>query len=74
MNRPGMSDARCFTTYIPSSQLNINIQNRNQIDSSNAYRMFLQNNGNKLMQDFGKICASNENKICSDACQPYSKS
>ena len=62
--RPGMSDGRCFTTYIPTCELNSNLQNRFEINNNTEYRTFLQNNSEKLRNDFRKVCLEKEDKLC----------
>ena len=42
--RPGMSDSRCFTSYVSSCQFNENIQSLNNIKTDAEYRLFLQKN------------------------------
>ncbi len=54
MSRPGMSDGRAFTSYIPNCQLNNNIQIQNKIVNNKDYRSFIQHNGDQLMKDFSK--------------------
>ena len=68
MVRPGMSDARCFASYIPNCQLNNNIQERNKIDSNNEYRAFLQKNADSFMKQMEKVCFSDDTKICNKGC------
>ena len=60
MSRPGMSDGRQFTSYISSTQLNDNIQRRNNVGSDASYRHYLQNNGVNLIKQMGDICFSKE--------------
>ena len=45
MVRPGMSDARAFTSYLPNCQLNMNIKQQLQTPSETSYRMKLQKDG-----------------------------
>ena len=51
MTRPGMSDARAFTTYISNGMLNKNIQTNYKVNSGQAYRTFLQTNSKNIMKD-----------------------
>tara|TARA_B110001450_G_scaffold254282_1_gene279345 strand:+ start:687 stop:905 length:219 start_codon:yes stop_codon:yes gene_type:complete len=65
---PGMSDGRCFTTYISSCQLNSNMMNEKQM-SNNEYRRFLQENALDLMKNTEKVCETavmNECTYCID--------
>lgn len=63
-----MSDGRCFTSYIPNCQLNNNIRDRNNVESNNEYRIFLQKNADSFMDQMRKICISEETKICNKGC------
>jgi hypothetical protein len=62
--RPGMSDGRCFTTYLPNAQMDANIQESNSISSNHAYRTFLQTNAVKFMEDMDKMCINKAAKDC----------
>tara|TARA_B100001094_G_scaffold256001_1_gene255099 strand:- start:1819 stop:2034 length:216 start_codon:yes stop_codon:yes gene_type:complete len=71
MVRPGMQDSRCFTSYLPNCQLNNNIQARNNIETNNEYRMFLQQHATEFIEQLEKVCFSDETKICNKNCKPY---
>lgn len=59
--RLGMADGRCFTTVLPNSFLNDSIARQIgiNIQDGHAYRKFLQDNADTLMQQF-----SNPSKDC----------
>lgn len=62
------ADPRILTEYMSSCELNNNIQTANGIKSPHEYRMFLQRNGLKLMQNNTKstqqiICSCNKCNI-----------
>lgn len=67
MTLPGMSDGRCFTSFISSCQLNENIKLKTKTVSNNEYRHFLQENAEQIMNDFKNIC-NNESKNECMAC------
>jgi len=62
--RPGMADGRCFTTYIPNYELNRNMQNANKITNNRDWRTFVQENGEKLKDDFSDACADKTTEDC----------
>lgn len=62
--RPGMSDGRCFTSYIPNSQMDNNFQQKNDIISNNEYRSFLQNNAETFMEDMTEMCFNKASEDC----------
>ena len=62
MTLPGMSDGRCFTSFISNCQLNENIRVKNNKMSNNEYRMFLQENAEQIMSDFKNICGNEATK------------
>lgn len=64
MTLPGMSDGRCFTSFISNCQLNENIKSRNQLNGNNEYRKFLQENTEQLLKDFRDICGNESKKEC----------
>ena len=66
--RPGMSDGRCFTTYLSNCQMNDNIQIRNTIQSDAQYRQFLQKNANTIMSQMNKVCFTDDTKLCNAGC------
>lgn len=52
--RLGMADGRCFTTVLPNSFLNDSIAKQLgiNIQDGHAYRKFLQENADTLLQQF----------------------
>ena len=56
--RPGMSDGRIFTSYIPNCQMNTNIQTKNNVGSDAEYRVFLQQNATQIIANMNSICAT----------------
>ena len=67
--RPGMSDSRCFTSYVSSCQFNENIQNLNNIKTDAEYRIFLQKNADKIIDSFTTVCSKNANNLCDEGCK-----
>lgn len=59
-----MADGRCFTSYIPNSQMDANFQMSNEIKSNNEYRMFLQQNAEKFMSEMTNMCMDRANEDC----------
>ena len=57
---PRMDDARHFTDYRPNCHVNNLVRANNAILNSHQYRMFLQHNGNKLM-DLNRTYACQKN-------------
>lgn len=59
-SRLGMADGRCFTTNLPNSFLNDSIARQLgiNIQDGHAYRKFLQENAESLIQQFN--VASND--------------
>lgn len=47
---PGMSDGRCFTSYVSNCQYNANLMNTIDVKDSNEYRKYLQNNTDYIMK------------------------
>jgi hypothetical protein len=62
---PRMSDGRHFTDYRPRCLVNGMIRSQNNINNNFDYRMFLTNNGVKMIQNFRYEAVKN-NKC--DAC------
>lgn len=60
---PGMSDGRCFTSYIPNCELNKRLMQTSNT-SNNEYRSYLQTNAETLIKNTNKICASAVDKEC----------
>jgi hypothetical protein len=66
---PRMSDGRHFTDYRPSCDVNNLITANNGVVSSFDYRMFLQENAEKLM-DLNRVYVVQKN-ACSPCVEPY---
>jgi hypothetical protein len=64
MPKFAMSDARVFTDYNPSCELNNTIQNKYKIMNSHQYRGFLQKNAEKIMSDNAKSAQQPDCKLC----------
>jgi len=47
-----MSDGRHFTDYRPRCIVNSAIRSQNKLNNNFDFRMFLINNGNKMIQNF----------------------
>ena len=59
-----MSDGRCFTSYIPNSQMDTNFQISNDIKSNNEYRTFLQQNAKQFMEEMTEMCFNKASDDC----------
>lgn len=57
-----MDDSRLFTNYLQNSKLNTYVKRVNDIKDDNMYRLFLQENGLKIMENERKFL--DENKRC----------
>jgi hypothetical protein len=55
MVRPGMSDGRTFTSYESNCQMNMNLMKQLNSKDSNAYRKFLQDNAEIIMDLKNKL-------------------
>ena len=64
MTRPGMSDGRCFTSYISNCELNRQMMQSNNVNNNNQYRRFLQENSDSIIREQSKICVTNAYKEC----------
>ena len=58
-----MDDSRLFTNYLPNSKLNTYITKINNITNNDEYRIFLQKNASKIMDNEKKFIE--DNKKCS---------
>lgn len=58
-----MDDSRLFTNYLPNSKLNTYITKINNITNNDEYRIFLQKNASKIMENEKKFIQ--DNKKCS---------
>ena len=68
MSRPGMTDSRCFTSYVSNCQLNENIQNLNNLQNDSQYRAFLQKNATKIIDSFSNVCSKSAADLCPSGC------
>ena len=59
-----MSDARVFTDYNPSCEINKAIQTKYKLSNSHDYRAFLQANADQLMLDAAKSSQGEDCKFC----------
>jgi hypothetical protein len=50
-----MADGRCFTTYLPSGILNVQMQKQFNAGSGSQYRAFLQENAQKVKEEMRKM-------------------
>jgi hypothetical protein len=62
---PRMEDGRFFTDYRPRCVVDSTIRSQNNIQNNFDYRMFLINNGEKMIQNF-RVEAVKKNKC--EAC------
>jgi hypothetical protein len=58
-----MDDSRLFTNYLPNSKLNTYVTKINNITNNDQYRIFLQKNASKIMENEKKFIE--DNKKCS---------
>lgn len=58
-----MDDSRLFTNYLPNSKLNTYVTKINNITNNDQYRIFLQKNASKIMENEKKF--NEDNKKCS---------
>jgi|TARA_B100001093_G_scaffold174419_1_gene167259 hypothetical protein len=58
-----MDDSRLFTNYLPNSKLNTYVTKINNITNNDLYRIFLQKNASKIMENEKKFIE--DNKKCS---------
>lgn len=59
---PLMNDGRFISTYVRSRVFDQYIRNVNELDNSNDYRHFLQNNGNQILNNLKAF--HRENSLC----------
>lgn len=62
--RPGMSDARCFTQYTSSWQMNAEMMKKYNLKTSSEYREFVKKNGGAILQEQRKINVMTNYKQC----------
>ena len=55
-----MDDSRLFTNYLPNSKLNTYITKINNITNNDEYRIFLQKNASKIMDNEKKFIENNK--------------
>ena len=65
MTRPGMQDARCFTSYKPNCELNLKMKSLNNIKTNGEYRQFLQQNADSIMNQMQTMCGHGDQFYCS---------
>tara|TARA_Y100000816_G_C25708537_1_gene374107 strand:+ start:276 stop:494 length:219 start_codon:yes stop_codon:yes gene_type:complete len=56
MTLPGMSDGRCFTSFMPNCQMNEFYKNKYNSTTNNEYRQYLQENALEIMDEFKNTC------------------
>lgn len=64
MTLPGMSDGRCFTSFIPNCQMNEFFKNKYSSASNNDYRQYLQENAINIMNEFKHTCENETVEEC----------
>lgn len=52
MPRPGMSDGRVFTNYLPNCQMNKMMETSNGFSNNNQYKEYVQKNAKQVMEMF----------------------
>lgn len=62
--RPGMSDQRCFTSYIPNCELNNRIASKNNLPNNPQYRLFLQENAENVIENMKNVCYTKDDQLC----------
>lgn len=55
-----MDDSRLFTNYLPNSKLNTYVSKINNITNNDQYRIFLQKNASKIMENEKKFIEDNK--------------
>ncbi len=55
-----MDDSRLFTNYLLNSKLNSYVKKVNGITDDNMYRLFLQKNGSKIMNNERTFMSTNK--------------
>ena len=65
MTRPGMQDARCFTSYQPNCELNSKMKSLNNVKTNAEYRQFLQKNADSIMNQMQTMCKHSDQFYCS---------
>ena len=61
-----MADGRAFTRYISNSEYEQYIKKKYNIKSDYEYRLFLQQNGDKIMKELDKC--DDDDKMCLRHC------
>lgn len=59
-----MSDGRAFTSYAPNCAINQSIQQKHNIPDAHMYRMFLQQNAEKIMKELQDCSFTDKCEIC----------
>ena len=52
MPRPGMSDGRVFTNYLPNCQMNKQMESKQGLTNNNDYKDYIQKNADAVMAMF----------------------
>ena len=55
-----MEDSRLFTNYLPNSKLNTYVSKINNLTNNDQYRIFLQKNASKIMENEKKFIEDNK--------------
>ena len=71
---PLMSDGRFLTSYVRSKVFDQYIRNINNIDSSQDYKLFLQNNGDQILNNLKSYLRENNTCQIEGKCLPVSSS
>lgn len=59
-----MSDGRVFTSYAPNCAVNQFIQQKYKVQDSHMYRLFLQQNAEKIMKELQDCSVTQKCDIC----------
>ena len=55
-----MNDSRLLTNYLPNSKLNTYVSKINNLTNNDQYRIFLQKNASKIMENEKKFIENNK--------------
>jgi len=69
---PLMNDGRFLTSYVRSKVFDQYIRNVNNIDSSHQYKLFLQNNGDQILNNLKSYLRENNTCKIEGKCLPKS--
>jgi len=59
-----MADGREFTNFLPSCELNNQIQKKYDVKDGHQYRYFLQQNAEKIIKDMADCANKQDCKMC----------